>query len=49
MARIRLAGLFYLLTFAGGIFGMFVRSRFSSASLQIGAACYVVASPAVRA
>ena len=42
MTRIRLAGLFYLLTFAGGIFGLFVRSRFSAASLQIGAACYVV-------
>jgi hypothetical protein len=41
MTRIRIAGIFYVLTFATGIFGLFVRSRFSDVSLQIGAACYV--------
>ena len=42
MIKTRIAGIFYLLTFATGIFGLFVRSRFAEESLLIGGGCYVV-------
>ena len=38
----RLAGLFYLLTFATGSLALFTRSRLSSASGMMAGACYVV-------
>jgi uncharacterized protein DUF4386 len=38
----RLAGLFYLLTFATGSLALFTRSRLSSASGMIAGSCYVV-------
>jgi hypothetical protein len=42
MTRTRIAGIFYLLTFATGIFALFVQSRFSAASGLIGGVCYLV-------
>jgi hypothetical protein len=40
--RARMAGLFYLLTFVTGMFGMQVRSRLGVAATVIAGACYVV-------